>query len=150
MSNKIGICEHCHKEFKYELIHDGFSEMNYLYCDSCGMTAFFPGLDICKTFGYSSQAELPGHGVLEKKYADLLTPCPCGGTFSGDASPRCPHCLKPLSAKKATKYIQSKKNKYIWKLSWGESWKGRFFLVIEGKEIKNNWDKEKVIKFFAP
>jgi len=38
-----GTCEHCGKAFEYYLIHNGFNESSYAYCDKCGMTALLEG-----------------------------------------------------------------------------------------------------------
>ena len=35
----VGECEHCHGQFGYYLIHSGFNDSNYAYCDFCGKTA---------------------------------------------------------------------------------------------------------------
>jgi hypothetical protein len=35
----LGTCEHCQKHFEYSLVHCGFSDCIYAYCDSDGTTA---------------------------------------------------------------------------------------------------------------
>ena len=40
MKKEIGYCNKCGYKFSYELIHNGFNETTYAYCDSCGKVAF--------------------------------------------------------------------------------------------------------------
>jgi len=35
----LGTCDKCGKKFEYYLIHNGFNESAYAYCDKCGRTA---------------------------------------------------------------------------------------------------------------
>jgi hypothetical protein len=41
--HETGHCEHCKKAFGYYLIHNGFNESSYAYCDSCGTTLLLDG-----------------------------------------------------------------------------------------------------------
>lgn len=36
----------------------------------------------------------------------FLPLCECGGRYSSDGSPKCPHCNQSLSAQKAADYIE--------------------------------------------
>ena len=36
-----GDCEHCLRTFRYTLLHAGFGDFSYAYCDCCGMLATF-------------------------------------------------------------------------------------------------------------
>jgi hypothetical protein len=44
-THDIGDCEHCKKKFGYYLIHNGFNDSAYAYCDTCGSTALLDGLE---------------------------------------------------------------------------------------------------------
>lgn len=35
----LGDCEHCHASFRYDLLHSGFGDMSYAYCERCGTAA---------------------------------------------------------------------------------------------------------------
>jgi hypothetical protein len=35
-----GTCNACARPFRYSLLHSGFADSAYAYCDKCGMTAF--------------------------------------------------------------------------------------------------------------
>lgn len=39
----VGECERCRSTFAYDLIHNGFADTAYAYCDRCGMTALLSG-----------------------------------------------------------------------------------------------------------
>src|SRR2546427_318075 len=91
-----GNCEVCGRDFGYYLINNGFNESAYAYCSRCGMTAL---LDT----GYVDRSDLgiPRHRAITSPGERLLSPCVCGGPFSADAAPRCPHCQSALSAQAA-------------------------------------------------
>ena len=36
-----GDCEHCCRTYHYMLLHAGFGDFSYAYCDACGMLATF-------------------------------------------------------------------------------------------------------------
>jgi len=38
-----GSCEHCRHEFPYALIHNGFNDSAFAYCDACGTTSILSG-----------------------------------------------------------------------------------------------------------
>jgi len=42
MSN-VGACESCGHQFRYDLIHNGFNDSAYGYCDLCGCTLLLSG-----------------------------------------------------------------------------------------------------------
>jgi len=93
--NYIGLCEDCNKEFAYHLIHNGFNNSSYAYCDKCGMTAL---LDLFKTPG--GVALLP-HQIITPEIEPCLALCACGGSFKATATPRCPNCGQALGAARA-------------------------------------------------
>lgn len=135
----LGECERCHGAFAYELIHNGFGDTAYAYCDRCGTTALLSGWyqDI------PAGAPLRVQGPIESETEVWLQPCSCGGTFRRNATPRCPHCNAPLSAEIATRYIEKNAHgtKKGWR--WQRSWLGMYGIVIEGR-IVNNWRRRPV------
>ncbi len=134
----IGKCEHCGEGFSYELWHTGFSELSYAYCDSCEMVVTLDG------WKFPKQSKCRVHEVIPKIAEGELESCKCGGRFKHGTNPRCPHCKKELSAKKATKWIERNApgTKSGWK--WQRNWTGIYVICIEGKRIKDNWKKIEV------
>jgi hypothetical protein len=98
-----GDCEHCGQFYYYSLLHAGFGDYSYAYCDSCGTLA---------TIGYSSSFILTmphissPHQVIDVEWEPFLRPCSCGGHFRRGASPRCVHCNAVLSADYAATHIE--------------------------------------------
>jgi hypothetical protein len=134
-SSSTGLCESCDGKFEYALIHNGFADTAYAYCDECGMTALLSGW-------YDKIPEgvlLRIHGPIETEMESCLQACPCGGSFRRDASPRCPHCNVPLSAELATRYIEKDAPgaKRGWR--WQRHWLGMYAIVIEGRVVNDNW-----------
>src|ERR1700682_483194 len=84
------------------LIHNGFNECAYGYCDRCGITALFDQWSPLVPQGI----EVGFHGPLTPDAEKLARPCGCGGQFRGSAAPRCPHCAVELSAQHATDHIE--------------------------------------------
>lgn len=122
---KTGHCEHCKETFGYYLIHNGFNESSYGYCDRCGMTALFDGWKVPKGI------QMPRHQSITPEIEPLLQPCKCGGAFRAGASPRCSHCKERLSAVQAANYIeaQAEGTKKGWR--WQQSWTALYCIVIE-------------------
>jgi hypothetical protein len=83
-----GVCEVCGQSFNYLLIHNGFGDTAYAYCDKCGRTAFVSGWS--KNIPVAAKLKL--HGPVNPEAEALLAPCSCGGAFRAGATPRCPHC----------------------------------------------------------
>ena len=73
----IGICEACREEFTYRLIHNGFNDSAFAYCDHCGCTAMLSGWHDA----IPHSAKLKVHGPVNAEAEALLERCPCGGTF---------------------------------------------------------------------
>lgn len=42
-SDDTARCESCSEGFTYFLVHNGFNDSAYAYCDTCGMTALLSG-----------------------------------------------------------------------------------------------------------
>lgn len=86
-------CPEC-KEVIQIRTNGGMGDDIVLRCNQCGI----PG----KVCGYDPryQEMIRFEGGLKAALAALpnnLKPCSCGGHFSHDAPPRCPHCLAILS-----------------------------------------------------
>src|SRR5438552_3175373 len=43
MDNSIGSCENCGHTFQYRLVHNGFGDSAYAYCDKCSFTVLLSG-----------------------------------------------------------------------------------------------------------
>ncbi|HUD57671.1 MAG TPA: hypothetical protein VMR02_20745 [Terracidiphilus sp.] len=98
-----GDCEHCFRTFRYTLLHAGFGDFSYAYCDSCGKLATFNRSD-------SILVRLPPpsapHQVIDPEWEPYLDTCLCGGSFRSGASPRCVFCNSVLSAEHAATHIE--------------------------------------------
>lgn len=130
-----GACEHCQREFKYWLLHCGFGDCVFAYCDSCGMPAILSLWDKRML----SLPNCPGQQEICSAMESFIEPCPCGGRFRRGAAPRCPHCNCPLSAELATTYIETNApgTKKGWR--WQKNWSGVYCMVVEDKKIDNNF-----------
>ena len=130
-----GACEHCGGFFSYSLVHNGFHDSAYAYCEACGMCALFSGWfrDIPK------DVSLTLYGPLAPTAEPFLRPCLCGGHFRANAKPRCPHCSKELCAEKAARYIESNApgTRLGWR--WQRNWVGVYSIVIENRFADNPW-----------
>jgi hypothetical protein len=131
----LGTCEHCQKHFEYSLVHCGFSDCIYAYCDSDGTTAILslwdnriPNLPDC-----------PLQQEICSAMESYMSSCECGGQFRKGSVPRCPHRNLPLSAELATTFIENNAigTKKGWR--WQRSWTGTYCIVIENKKIDNNF-----------
>jgi len=128
-----GTCEHCAKSFPYYLIHNGFNESAYAYCDACGITTLLDG------WTAPDEINIEVHTVIKRDDEQLLPPCVCGGTFKSGASPRCPHCHQPLSAEAAQEWIEANAPGTAEGWKWPCSWTGLYAIVVGDKFVKNNW-----------
>jgi hypothetical protein len=129
-----GNCEHCGQEFEFELLHNGFGDSSYAYCDTCGKVAILSGWSKDWPKGVKcTQAEMP---PAMEPHLEL---CSCGGRFRTGSSPRCPHCKESLSADKAGDYIepQAPGTKKGWR--WQRSWNGVYCMVIGGIRVNDNF-----------
>jgi hypothetical protein len=129
-----GTCEHCNNTFGLELLHCGFGDCSYAYCDSCGKTALLSGWSKKWPAGIKcTQAEIPAE--MEAHLED----CSCGGRFLKGRSPRCPHCKQPLSADRAASYIepQAPGTKKGWR--WQRNWSDIYGVVLDGLRVVDNF-----------
>jgi len=129
----VGKCEHCGKAFRYKLIHNGFNESAYAYCERCGVTAILDGWKV------PVEASLTIHKAITPDIEPLLAPCPCGGSFKAGASPRCPLCGSEISATEATEWIEGNAPGSEMGWRWQENWTGLYAIVIEGRIVSDNW-----------
>jgi hypothetical protein len=136
--HEVGNCEHCTKSFGYYLIHNGFNDSSYGYCDQCGMTALLDGWKAPKN------VHLKLHQSITPEVEPSLVACKCGGTFRAGAGPRCPHCSEPLSAIRAADYIepQAEGTKRGWR--WQRSWTDLYCIIIEDKVVNDVWKQTDV------
>ena len=102
MNEDHGRCEHCGHAFTYALLHNGFNDSAYAYCASCCNVAILSGWHK----GIPEQAAFRAHGPISQVTESWLKPCPCGGSFMANASPRCPHCNQTLSSEAARTWME--------------------------------------------
>src|ERR1700756_1562737 len=98
-----GVCEACHQSFNYSLVHNGFGDTAYAYCDKCGRTAFVSGWS--KDIPVAAKLKL--HGRVNPEAEAFLAPGACGGVFRAGAPPRCPGGRTPLPAGLAAVYLEA-------------------------------------------
>lgn len=135
-----GVCQACGYQFRYTLIHNGFNESAYGYCNSCGRTVILSGYS-----PMARQVSLAVHQPINSKIEALLKACPCGGSFAQCASPRCPSCNQELGADAAAEYIErdAPGAKRGWR--WQRSWKGVYCILIEDRVLSDWWrDNEEI------
>ena len=128
---QLGVCEHCGTSFQYEIVHNGFSLSSYAYCSACGKTAILTHWDTRMPAGSK-------YCIITSCIEPLLKNCECGGHFRADASPRCPHCRKALSASYATRYIEGNAEKTVrscW--PWVKNWRGLYCMIIEDDRVSD-------------
>ena len=133
---EIGACEHCEKEFGYYLVHNGFNDSAYAYCDRCSYSVHLSVL---------SKNPLGIRLPFQKiplAVEGFLKPCLCGGSFRASAPPRCPHCRSSLSAIAATTYIEKNAAGTAKGWRWQKNWDDLYSIVIENLYVEDWW-KEK-------
>src|SRR5205814_8909820 len=119
-----GTCDHCSRSFGYYLIHNGFNDSAYAYCDSCCYTA------IANLWKLPQDALIADYGIISPALEPYLQPCPSRGRLRASASPRCPHCGESLDAVRATDYIEPHQPGTAKGWRWQRSWAGLYCLVI--------------------
>ena len=135
-----GTCESCNEPFTYRLYHCGFSNCAYAYCHDCGRVSVLDEFaEVPSGIGFRSQ------GPIAKSVEPYLSPCPCGGTFLSDAVPRCPCCNQPLSASRATSYIESNAPGAGDGWHWQRSWTGVYCIDVGCRMVKDNWIGSKAV-----
>jgi hypothetical protein len=123
-----GDCEHCSQAYRYMLLHAGFGDLSYAYCDACGTLA---------AFAYTNRdlADLPAatvrHEEIVAAWEPFLRPCSCGGTFRKGATPRCVYCNENLSAEHAAGHIEKNSVSAARGWRWQRNWRDLYCMVIE-------------------
>ena len=135
----VGKCDKCEKVFNYRLVHNGFNDSAYAYCDTCGMTDHLSGWFANIPDG----APLKLHEKISEEVERFLEQCECGGHFRRSANPRCPHCKQEISAESAARYIEGNAPGARKGWRWQCSWDGIYSIVIDGNSIEDNWKQEK-------
>jgi hypothetical protein len=130
-----GSCDSCGGRFQYQLVHNGFNDSAFAYCDACGSSALLS----CWFAEVPSGAKLKVHGPINPEAEALLRPCECGGKFRAAASPRCPHCRATLSAEGARDFIEANAPGTARGWRWQGSWDGIYSILIEGRNVTDNW-----------
>ena len=138
----IGSCERCRGSFDYMIVHNGFNDTAYAYCDRCGMTTFVGGYSDPRK---PPDAPLRLHDCILVETEPWLAPCECGGRFRREAAPRCPSCNEPLSAQSAATYIERNAPGTAKGWWWQRSWIGMYCIVVNGRMTKNNWRPEREV-----
>ncbi len=137
MDTPTGSCEHCGCTFHYRLLHNGFGDSAYAYCDRCSFTVLLSG--------WSNATKRVRFRVYQRITTDLeplLKPCPCGGAFRADTDPKCPNCSRPLSATKASEYIEKNAAGTAKGWRWERSWSGIYSIALNENIVEDWWDTE--------
>lgn len=129
-----GQCESCRAKFRYRLIHAGFNETIYAYCEQCGMILL---LDTHDPRAVAQRQRSDWAGAIDAAIEPLFSACPCGGRCRRSASPRCPRCRQRLDPTIAAEWIerQAEDNRQrpgSWK--WQRNWTGCYCIAIEVKD----------------
>lgn len=130
---EVGYCEACRGQFGYHLIHNGFNDSAYAYCDRCGETC------LLNLWWLPAGVKIADCGVIPESAERFLRPCGCGGVFRKGAAPRCPHCNSTLSPVGAAKYIEANAPGATKGWRWQQSWEGIYCIVIEEKLSQDCW-----------
>lgn len=135
-----GTCEACGKLFGYYLIHSGFSDCSYAYCEKCGCTSvlMYWSWDRSPNTPKLPSGRPPQQEICAN-WEPYLLPCKCGGQFKKGASPRCPHCHSPLSAVRATAWIEANAlgTKVGWR--WQQNWHTTYCIVVDNNMVTDNY-----------
>jgi hypothetical protein len=130
-----GVCEQCQRQFSYWLMHNGFNDSAYAYCDSCEYSVSLNG----RHKGIPVGARLQIHKRIAKDVEPFLKPCPCGGTFRADVSPKCPHCHQSLSPVVAKAYLEANAAGTSKGWRWQENWSDIYSIIIDTKCVTDWW-----------
>ena len=133
----LGTCEKCAGQFRYQIIHNGFSDTAYAYCDRCGCTAIISGWS-----PRPADAPFKVHQSISADVEPFLKPCSCGGHFRAGAAPRCPECNSALSADAATSYIEVNAPGTAKGWRWQRDWVGVYCIVVDGRRMDDPWRPE--------
>ena len=133
----LGTCDSCAKSFAYRIIHNGFNDSGYAYCDSCCYVALL----------YHPPAAIPKlhYGLITPEIEPYLLRCPARGEFRATAVARCPHCDAPLDPVRAADYIEANAPGTAKGWRWQRSWAGIYCIVIDDRVAKDPWKPRECI-----
>ena len=126
-----GRCESCRAVFPYEIVHNGFNDSMFAYCELCGTTAIVNVLEAERRLGELPRVLAPIPSIVET----AIQPCSCGGRFRGDAPARCPSCYAALSADRAAAWLEAGRAGWQWQRSWA----GLYALILGGRVVFDPW-----------
>jgi hypothetical protein len=126
-----GTCEHCGQAFPYNLIHNGFNDSTYAYCDQCGCLAVLNLIELERHIGKLPPLVVP----ISQEAEDVLAACGCGGKFRGESTARCPSCRKALSAAKAADWLERNASVAAAGWRWQRSWTGLYAVAIADRVV---------------
>jgi hypothetical protein len=131
----IGVCEHCRKNFGYYVVHNGFNDSAYAYCDTCEQTTILSRWHN----PIPPDVKLRVHRRISSDIEPFLKACPCGGTFRADAGPKCPYCHQALSPLLAREYLEANApgTKSGWR--WQNNWSDVYSIIIENQCVDDWW-----------
>lgn len=130
-----GTCANCDATLAYCLIHNGFNDSAFAYCDRCGATALFDRWSKAIPGG----VELKLHGPIDANVEVLVRPCACGGRFSGVASPRCSKCRDVLDAVAWAAPIERDARGTATGWRWQRTWAGLYAVIIDDRVVNDPW-----------
>ena len=130
-----GRCDTCGARFPCALVHNGFNDSAFAYCEQCGTAGFVSAWrdDIPR------EAHFEAHGPVSAATESLLAPCSCGGRFRRDAAPRCPSCHSALSATAAASWLEAQAPGAAKGWRWQRSWQGLYSLIVAGRSQQLAW-----------
>ena len=94
-------CPHCTKEIRLRQkypYHAGFSNLGFLYCDSCTAILKFGSYNRNYVRIVGDKHPWMLSSGEKRQVEEHLKPCFCGGRFQFDAYPRCPQCGQELQS----------------------------------------------------
>ncbi|HEX7530137.1 MAG TPA: hypothetical protein VF333_03255 [Pyrinomonadaceae bacterium] len=121
----------------------GFNDSAYAYCNQCSFTVLLNGWHPA-----AQRVKLKIHQRITSDIEGLLKPCPCGGVFRTSADPKCPHCIRSLSAAKATVYIERDAPGAAKGWRWQQSWSGIYSIILNDKLVNDWWAEETLDRLF--
>jgi hypothetical protein len=89
-------CEHLIIVEYPRIIHAGFNDSGFLYCNTCGDLLTWSSYDVAYQ---SLLGGKPPWDLTEDEKSIIeshVVKCPCGGAFTFKALPRCPECTQPI------------------------------------------------------
>lgn len=128
-----GKCDTCTDSFSYDLIHNGFNNSAYAYCDTCSRTA------LLDWYTRPQGVTFEPFTRIDKAVEFRLKPCSSGGRFTVDAQPRCPTCQQVLSPTKASSWIEVNASGTAKGWRRQQNWYGLYCIVIDGQSTLNPW-----------